>query len=142
VRKLLADVRAAVHDEPGTLQWFVYELEDKEDGAPGGFCALATFADTGARNVHLAGAFPKALAENTSLFQSGPDMRPVEIMRSRVMDCAGRELAHAARIFITAKPKLVKKIKSALTVLFLWRVACACKQTDFAPSRRASITRT
>ena len=61
--------------EEGTVTWYAFKVSDTTYGI------FDTFEDEEARQAHLNGEIPKALAQvGPELLGSDPDIRPVEIL--------------------------------------------------------------
>ena len=61
--------------EEGTVTWYAFKVSDTTYGI------FDTFEDEEARQAHLNGEIPKALAQvGQELLGSDPDIRPVEIV--------------------------------------------------------------
>ena len=61
--------------EEGTVTWYAFKVSDTTYGI------FDTFEDEEARQAHLNGEIPKALAQvGPELLGSDPDIRPVEIV--------------------------------------------------------------
>jgi quinol monooxygenase YgiN len=61
--------------EQGTVTWYAFKLGDLTYGI------FDTFESEDARNVHLAGEIPRALAEvGPELLAKDPDIRTVEVL--------------------------------------------------------------
>jgi quinol monooxygenase YgiN len=64
----------AVH-EPGTVTWYAFKLSDTTYGI------FDTFETVEARQAHIDGEIPKALAAaGPELLASDPDIRPIDIV--------------------------------------------------------------
>jgi quinol monooxygenase YgiN len=67
--------RAIAAAEQGTVTWYAFKLGDLTYGI------FDTFESEDARNVHLAGEIPRALAEvGPELLAKDPDIRTVEVL--------------------------------------------------------------
>jgi quinol monooxygenase YgiN len=61
--------------EEGTVTWYAFKVDETTYGI------FDTFESEGAREAHLNGDIPKALAQKgAELLASEPDIRPVEIV--------------------------------------------------------------
>jgi quinol monooxygenase YgiN len=61
--------------EPGTVTWYAFKVSDTTYGI------FDTFETEDARQAHLNGEIPKALAQyGPELLAKDPDIRPVEIL--------------------------------------------------------------
>ncbi|MFD9703924.1 putative quinol monooxygenase [Lentzea sp. NPDC059081] len=66
---------AVVEDEPGTKVWYAFRLDDSTFGI------FDAFEDEEARQAHLTGKIPAALAEvGPELLATAPDIREVEVL--------------------------------------------------------------
>jgi len=67
--------RAIVAAEPGTVTWYAFKLSDTSYGI------FDTFDTEDARQAHLGGRIPEALAQvGPDLLAQDPDIRTVEII--------------------------------------------------------------
>ncbi|RNL48749.1 antibiotic biosynthesis monooxygenase [Arthrobacter oryzae] len=67
--------RAIVADEPGTQTWYAFRVSATTFGI------FDTFASEEARQAHLQGAIPAALAENGPALLAGqPDIKLIELI--------------------------------------------------------------
>ncbi|MGW1200124.1 putative quinol monooxygenase [Streptomyces sp. NPDC002536] len=67
--------RAIVEDEPGTQVWYAFQV----DGTT--FGIFDAFADEDARQAHLTGRIPAALAEaGPDLLAADPDIRLIDVL--------------------------------------------------------------
>jgi quinol monooxygenase YgiN len=67
--------REIVNGEPGTVSWYAFRIDDKTFGI------FDTFESEDARQAHLNGDIPAALAEfGSDLLGADPDIRLVEII--------------------------------------------------------------
>ena len=67
--------RAVVMEEPGTRTWYAFQVDANTFGI------FDTFDTEEARQAHLTGAIPAALAENgPSLLAKDPDIRLIDII--------------------------------------------------------------
>jgi quinol monooxygenase YgiN len=67
--------RALALDEPGTVTWYAFRISDTRYGI------FDTFETEAARQDHLNGAIPAALAKvATDLLAEAPDIRTVDII--------------------------------------------------------------
>jgi hypothetical protein len=73
----LEEGRAIAAGEPGTVNWFAFKIDDTRYGI------FDTFETSDARQSHLDGAIPPALARvRPSLLARDPDISPVDIVAS------------------------------------------------------------
>jgi quinol monooxygenase YgiN len=67
--------RAIAVAEPGTVSWYAFKISDT------GYGIFDTFETEDARNAHLTGEIPKALAEiGGDLLARDPDIRIVDVI--------------------------------------------------------------
>lgn len=70
--------REIVNGEPGTVTWYAFRVDEKTFGI------FDTFESEDARQAHLNGAIPAALAEyGPDLLGADPDIRLVEIIAAK-----------------------------------------------------------
>lgn len=79
----LADLLAAalpiVQDEPGTVAWFAFKVDDATYGI------VDFFATDEGRQAHLAGRIPATLMDRADdLLASPPDIKPVDVLASKL----------------------------------------------------------
>ncbi|MES1247946.1 MAG: antibiotic biosynthesis monooxygenase [Actinomycetota bacterium] len=75
VARFLESGREIVEREPGTVTWYAFKVDETTYGI------FDTFESEDARQAHLGGEIPKALAQvGPDLFAADPDIRPVEIL--------------------------------------------------------------
>ena len=73
--KFLAGGRELAAAEPGTVTWYAFKISDTTYGI------FDTFESEDARQAHLNGEIPKALAQvGPDLLAADPDIRPVDIL--------------------------------------------------------------
>jgi len=67
--------RAIAADEPGTVTWYAFKIDDVTYGI------FDTFESEDARQAHLNGQIPTALGQvGPDLLATDPDIRPVDIL--------------------------------------------------------------
>ena len=67
--------RAIAAAEEGTVTWYAFKLEDSTYGI------FDTFESEDARNAHLGGEIPRALAEvGPDLLAKDPEIHPVDVL--------------------------------------------------------------
>jgi quinol monooxygenase YgiN len=70
--------RAVVEDEPGTRVWYAFQVDSATFGI------FDAFADEDARQAHLTGRIPAALAEvGPELLATAPDIRLVDVLAAK-----------------------------------------------------------
>jgi quinol monooxygenase YgiN len=75
LKEFLIGGKTLVDLEPGTRTWYAFQIDDTRFGI------FDSFADEEARQAHLGGAIPKALAEvGPSLLAKDPDLRTVDLL--------------------------------------------------------------
>lgn len=75
LKEFLIGGKTLVDLEPGTRTWYAFQIDDTRFGI------FDSFADEGARQAHLGGAIPKALAEvGPSLLAKDPDLRTIDLL--------------------------------------------------------------
>jgi quinol monooxygenase YgiN len=78
VAAFLRSGREIVTREEGTITWYAFKVDDTTYGI------FDTFESETAREAHLNGEIPKALAQvGPDLLASDPDIRPVEILSAK-----------------------------------------------------------
>jgi quinol monooxygenase YgiN len=72
---LLESARAIAQAEEGTVTWYAFRIDDNTFGI------FDTFETEDARQAHINGEIPKALAQvGPGLLASDPDISPIEIV--------------------------------------------------------------
>jgi quinol monooxygenase YgiN len=72
---LLESGRAIAEAEEGTVTWYAFRIDESTFGI------FDTFETEDARQAHVNGEIPKALAHvGPDLLATGPDIRPVDIV--------------------------------------------------------------
>jgi quinol monooxygenase YgiN len=67
--------RAIAAAEPGTVTWYAFKLEDST------FAIFDTFESADARNTHLGGEIPRALAQvGPELLAKDPEIHMVDVV--------------------------------------------------------------
>ena len=75
VADLLESGRAIVEREEGTVTWYAFKIDETTYGI------FDTFESEDARQAHLNGEIPNALAQvGQDLLAADPDIRPVDIL--------------------------------------------------------------
>jgi len=70
--------RAIVEQEPGTRVWYGFRVDEKTFGI------FDAFEDEAARQAHMNGAIPKALAEvGPQVLAKDPDIRMVDLLATK-----------------------------------------------------------
>jgi len=78
---LLKAGRQIVAEEPGTITWYAVRL------SPTSFAIFDTFPDEAARQAHLNGRIPAALASAADdLLAEPPAIRPAEVLAAKIPD--------------------------------------------------------
>jgi quinol monooxygenase YgiN len=78
VAQLLTEALPVAQNEPGTTVWFALRL------GPTTFGVFDAFADEAGREAHLTGLIPQALGANIDLFAGPPDIKPVDILATKL----------------------------------------------------------
>ena len=75
LQTFLREAQTLAEQEPGTAAWFALRM------GPTTFAIFDVFPDEDARQAHLNGEIPKALAQvGQDLLAADPDIRPVDIL--------------------------------------------------------------
>ena len=75
LKEFLIGGKTLVDLEPGTRTWYAFQLDDTHFGI------FDSFADADARQAHLDGAIPKALAEvSPALLAKDPELSTVDLL--------------------------------------------------------------
>jgi len=75
LRTFLESGRALAVAEEGTVTWYAFKLDDTHYGI------FDTFETEDARQAHINGEIPKALAQAAEdLLASEPDIRPIDVI--------------------------------------------------------------
>jgi quinol monooxygenase YgiN len=75
VARFLEDGREIVEREDGTVTWYAFKIDDTTFGI------FDTFESEDARQAHLNGEIPKALAQvGPDLLAADPDIRTVDLL--------------------------------------------------------------
>lgn len=75
VAELLKTAQGLAENEPGTRVWYAFRAGDSTFGI------FDAFEDQEARQAHLDGQIPAALAEvGSDLLATDPDIRPVDVL--------------------------------------------------------------
>src|SRR5579872_1912745 len=70
--------RALALAEEGTVTWYAFKLDDTSYGI------FDTFETEDARQAHINGEIPKALAEiGADLLATDPDIRPIDLLATK-----------------------------------------------------------
>jgi quinol monooxygenase YgiN len=79
VESFLEGGLAAVLDEPATTAWFAVRISESE------FAIFDAFPDDSGRQAHLNGRVAEAvMARADELFSEPPDIRPVDVIASKM----------------------------------------------------------
>jgi hypothetical protein len=115
----LAGGKAIVDDEPDTLQWFAYKIDDTPDGELGAFGIVDTFPDAAGRDAHVGGRIPAALGPKVpELLAKAPALNPIDIIASKISKNAATEgpLPKFIIAYLTAKEDSAAALKKILQV--------------------------
>ena len=99
-------------DEPDTLQWFAYKVDDTPDGQLGPYGIVDTFPSAEGRNAHVNGRIPQALLPKVDdLLAKPPALDPIDIIAYKVSKNAATEgqLRFAGLAYLFVKEDCVGK---------------------------------
>ena len=75
LKEFLIGGKALVDQEPGTRTWYAFQIDDTHFGI------FDTFGDEDARQAHLSGAIPAALAEaGPNLLAKDPGLNTIDLL--------------------------------------------------------------
>ncbi|KAI0027234.1 hypothetical protein K488DRAFT_19175, partial [Vararia minispora EC-137] len=81
----LAGGKAIVDEEPDTLQWYAYKLDDSPDGTLGAYGIVDSFPDAAGRDAHVNGRIPAALIPKVDeLLAKPPALDMIDIIASKI----------------------------------------------------------